>query len=448
MAGYGGYFLQGLASGLESGVNLGMKLTQLRWAKQKKKEMDDLQAKMSDTWNTIGQEIISLANDGQLSDDDLLKVYTITIAAPYQMQDYMQNLRNSLSQFNTKDFDKQMEYVRSFYEYAQGLDPKDIDTLYETFRKQITNPHALTLFEVADKKLRHEYEMAQEAPTPEVFRSVEELREKYPNAGYTYSASAGGYVPTYREPEKAEVPTVKASDYTTAVNYLSKFKYAKPEIFEKIKAGYQKQFPHLDLSAITQESLREPKIEQVPEGEVTAGEKRSWDMASSVLFGSSDWVTGISKPGIISTTISNKLNMGQPLTNEEKAEVRNNYNLIKDTLPSEVQNIVESQLRRYGIPLEEIPEPTPAPTLEPTPEPKKRWWEFWKKETPTETPTETPIPKTEEIPTPKMSTEQKEALIPLMTKKELEDLIKTLDSSDPLYKLVYDEAVRRGYITK
>jgi len=62
------------------------------------------------------------------------------------------------------------------------------------------------------------------------------------------------------------------------------------------------------------------------------------------------------------------------------------------------------------------------------------------------------VTKTEEIPTeistPKVSTGAKEAMIPTMTKKELEDAIKGLDPSDPMYKLLYDEAVKRGYITK
>ncbi|MBA7578153.1 hypothetical protein ES708_20009 [subsurface metagenome] len=200
-------------------------------------------------------------------------------------------------------------------------------------------------------------------------------------------------------------------------------------------------------------------VKPTPEGEITAGEKRSWDMASSVLFGSSDFVTGISKPGIISSMISSKLNMGDPLTEEEKTEVRNNYNAIKGTLPSEIINVVESQLKRYGISLE-APEPTITPEVPPvTPQPgilqrgidkvksiigggpdMKPIWGL-EGETP-----KGEIPK--EAPPMKVPTEEKEAMIPMMTKKELEEAIKGLDPSDPMYKLLYDEAVKRGYIKK
>ncbi|RXG63253.1 hypothetical protein ES695_18175 [Candidatus Atribacteria bacterium 1244-E10-H5-B2] len=58
-------------------------------------------------------------------------------------------------------------------------------------------------------------------------------------------------------PEAPEAP--KITDYKGAADYLSKFaQTASPETFEKIRAGLQKQFPDIDLSAITQRSLKEP----------------------------------------------------------------------------------------------------------------------------------------------------------------------------------------------
>ncbi|MBA7491706.1 hypothetical protein ES702_02254 [subsurface metagenome] len=253
--GYSGYFMKGLAGGLQSGITMGTNLTQLRWTKQKKKEIDDLNVKLADTWNAISQEIVSLANDGQLSDDDLLKVYALTMAAPYEMQSFMQPLRTSLSQFKTKEVENQIEYVKTLYEWAKGLDPRDIDSLYEGVRPYITDPHAKVLFEVCDKKLRHEYEVEKAEPTPEIFTSAEALREKYPKAGVSYTDE--GYVPTFKEPTEGKAPGI--TDYNSAVNYLLKFKDSPPDTFNRIKAGFQSQFPNIDMSGITQESLREPE---------------------------------------------------------------------------------------------------------------------------------------------------------------------------------------------
>jgi len=55
---------------------------------------------------------------------------------------------------------------------------------------------------------------------------------------------------------------------------------------------------------------------------------------------------------------------------------------------------------------------------------------------------------TKETPTPKLSTEQKEAMIPTMSNEELYNALKGLDPSDPIYKALYEEAVKRGLIEK
>ena len=249
--GYSGYFMKGLAGGLQSGISMGTNLTQLKWAKKKKKEIDELNVKMNDTWNTIGQEIVSLANDGQLSEDDKLKIYAMTMAAPYEMQSVMQNLRSSLSQFKTKDLENQMEYVKTIYEYAKGLDPKDINSIYESVRPFITDPHALTLFEVCDKRLRHEVTPTE--PITEVFTSAEAVREKYPEAGVKYTDE--GYVPTFGEPTG---PTM--ADEKSAINLLRSFIRATPEQFEKQRTNLE-QRTGLDLSIYTQDILKEEGTE-------------------------------------------------------------------------------------------------------------------------------------------------------------------------------------------
>ena len=45
MAGYSGYFLQGLSSGIQSGINMGMQLQEMRWQKKQRKELEEKQAK-------------------------------------------------------------------------------------------------------------------------------------------------------------------------------------------------------------------------------------------------------------------------------------------------------------------------------------------------------------------------------------------------------------------
>ncbi|MFH1563934.1 MAG: hypothetical protein ABIF11_11060, partial [Nitrospirota bacterium] len=137
-------------------------------------------------------------------------------------------------------------------------------------------------------------------------------------------------------------------------------------------------------------------------------------------------------------------NSGSQLGEEQKAEIRNNYNLIRPSLSADVRTQVEEYLQQIGI---DINAPVEALITEPTPEPqpgviqkgidKVKGWLGMEG-----------VPKAGEIPTPKVSTEGKEALIPTMSNDELYNALKGLDPSDPIYKALYDEAVKRGLITK
>lgn len=438
---YGGSWAKGFAKTFDplGGINLGL---QWKERKEAKKKIDDAVEKLKLDSLTLAAKYDSDRVDGSITQQEYSDALAWALTAGDEIMGRVEKLYGNYRQFTKEEVDKELGEIDSFYKLSADLDFTNIEEM-KSFGSNLTQEKAITKWNLIIKSIEGRGKPIQ----PEAFRTAEEARAAYPGAKIRYTKE--GYVAEFAEPGVPEMPGI--TDYNSAANYLSKFKDAPAETFNKIKAGFQSKFPNIDMSSITQESLREPE-KPTPEGEITAGEKRTYDMASSIMFGSSDWVTGISKPGIISTMISNKLNMGQPLTDEEKAEVRNNYNTIKETLPSEVISAVESQLKRYGIPLVE-PTPTITPTPTPEPEPKK-WWEFWKEGTKTVTPEVTPevtpgiTPTAGEIPTPKVPVAGKEALIPTMTKKELEDAIRGLDPSDPLYKLIYDEAVKRGYITK
>ena len=132
------------------------------------------------------------------------------------------------------------------------------------------------------------------------------------------------------------------SDYKGAVDYLSKFINTDPTTFNKIKAGFQNQFPNIDMSSITQESIREPE-------KIT---KTKAVDSNDILFGTN----GIMKAYI---------NSGSQLGDEQKAEILNNYNLIKPSLSADVRTQVEDYLKQIGI---DVNAPVEAPIPEPTPE--------------------------------------------------------------------------------
>jgi len=163
-----------------------------------------------------------------------------------------------------------------------------------------------------------------QAALDEVMGITKALPEEY-RKGYMEQA---GVIPEGLQPTTApKAPGI--SDYKGAVDYLSKFVNTDPTTFNKIKAGFQNQFPNIDMSSITQESIREPE-------KAVAGTKPKIQDPNDVLFGTN----GIMK---------NYINSGSQLGEEQKTEIRNNYNLIKPSLNANVRTQVEDYLQQIGI---------------------------------------------------------------------------------------------------
>ena len=336
MAGYGGYFMQGLSSGIQSGFDMGM----MKWQQKKKQEVDDLNAKMADTWSNITKEMSVLGEDGSLSEDDLMKINVLSYAAPYQMQAEMQKLRTSLKENNRSDYDKQYNMITTFMDWAEGQDYADVSGLYESMRSQITDEHALTLYEVGDKKLRHEPNQVAQQPS---FATPEEaMAGGGGGSGYKWDKDAGGFISTYQKPTTPETPT---SSPDKAITYLKKLNVKKmtDAQFEAVKKDAEKHF-NTDLSNITKEFLYEDKTTTTPKTEEP----------NEVLFGTN----GIMKDYI---------NSGSQLGEEQKVEIKNNYDIMKPSLTADVQKQVEDYLLQVGIDVnaQAQVEPTPEPEAQP-----------------------------------------------------------------------------------
>jgi len=79
---------------------------------------------------------------------------------------------------------------------------------------------------------------------------------------YTIPYMAGQGVPGLEGLQPTTAPKAPGiSDYKGAVDYLKNFSKVttSPDTFNKVKAGLQNKFPDIDMSDITQESLREPE---------------------------------------------------------------------------------------------------------------------------------------------------------------------------------------------
>lgn len=397
MAGYLGYFLQGMQSGIQTGTQL----LEMKWKKDQKKKLEQKEAELTEAASIFNNAVSTAGEDGFYSDDEIMKIDAMYIALAYEVKGRVEGSYKAMQAMDKKVVEENNQWFDYLKEGLEGLNAKDVQSLVDFVRPHIKGEKGLLTLEALEIMEEKRRGIEAERPGVEVFPSAEALRVKYPKAGVKYTDE--GYVPTFAEPTTEE-PTVTFSEkrFNWKIEQYNQGRITLNQLLEsegidmlpEKATGLEKQIQDIKTEgkragiestkinkAIQDKILGKSEAKVTPEGEISAGEKRTFDMASSVMFGSSDWVTGISKPGIISMDISNKLNMGQKLTEEENAEVRNNYNAIKETLPSEIQSVIESQLKRYGIPLE-------APVIEPEPLPPpktKEWWEFWKKgETPEE----------------------------------------------------------------
>ena len=159
--------------------------------------------------------------------------------------------------------------------------------------------------------------------------------------------------------------------------------------------------------------------------------KKTKDDPNNYLFGKKDVYGNISRMGIIPYDAQMSLSYGQPLTEEQITQIKNNHNLQKSLLDEKMLIKVEAILKQIGIDFNETPEPTPEPVPEPDP---AKFWESWT------APKMQPIwgldEAVENIPTQKTQEKDYSAMT--------EDELKTAVLAGDL--LAIEEAKKRGFL--
>jgi len=288
---YSGFFLQGLAGGIQTGMNMGTQLQEMKWQKKQRKQLEETQAKMLEAGNIWNAKIKEVTADNTVTDEEIAQLNTVFLSGGYEFMEHYSSAMNYITGMKDKEYKQEIEWINLFISGIEGLAPGDVQAAYDYIKPKITSEKGLNMLEAYTNMQKKRYEVAQAQPTAEVFSTAGATQEAYPGAGYEYSATAKGYVPTYQKPTTETPTTPKATDYNTAASYLSKFVNAKPEVFEQVKAGLQKN-TGLDLSGITQESLREPKaagkprvtsLPQLEEYRDKALDADSWGEAEKII---------------------------------------------------------------------------------------------------------------------------------------------------------------------
>lgn len=251
---YSGYFLQGLGQGLQTGLNMGQQLQEMRWQKKQRKELEVKQAKMIEVSNIWNAKIKEAGADNIYSDEEIAQLSTIVLSGGYEFMEHYKGALDAIKSMNKSKYDQEKEWMDLFASGVEGLPSGDIQAMYEYIKPRITSEKGLNILEAYNNILQKRAKVAQDQPQPEVFTSPEAVLAKYPDSGYTYSANAGGYVPTFQKPTKEEAPpteldimgeTQKKLDaaYATGnANYFNQMAKSLnvPTTFETYKQKYEK----------------------------------------------------------------------------------------------------------------------------------------------------------------------------------------------------------------
>ena len=237
-----GYAIQGFAGGFATGLGLGMENKKIKMLQEEQKRAEKL-AKEKE------ENAMDWLNTNQ---DSLMNFHT-------QPQD----MRNMLI-FESVQYKKEWtDYLRDVEDFLQA---GDLESL-----KNLNN--------MEEEKIKAERDMLGLGIRPEnafVGKYYDEKDMEYVKKLQMGKLPIKPIGTQMFEQEFGELPPeTKEPDLTGAINYLKKFPNPTPEQFNSLRTGAEKYF-NVDLSNVTQESLREPEKEIKPETE-TVTTIKNWE---------------------------------------------------------------------------------------------------------------------------------------------------------------------------
>ena len=249
MTGYFGYFMQGM----QGGIQTGMQLLDMKWKKDEKKRLEKKQEEMLAQASTYNKMVAGFYDDKIITDDEMMQANASWTALAYEVKGMVEGSYKAIEAMDKKTVEQNNQWFDMLPDIYEG-DPKDVAGMSDRIRANVKGEVALLRFDALDEIMRKKNEAAQNVSQTEVFTSPEAVKAKYPDSGYTYSASAGGYVPTYQKPTKEEAPPTEmdimgetqkkldAAYETGNANYFNQMAKSLnvPTTFETYKQKYEK----------------------------------------------------------------------------------------------------------------------------------------------------------------------------------------------------------------
>jgi len=245
MTGYEGHFLKGLAGGIQSGINMGTQLQEMRWQKKQRKELEEKQAKMLEVSNLWNAKIKEAGTDNIYSDEEIAQISTIYLSGGYEFMEHYQGAMEAIKSMNKAKYDQEKEWMDLFTSGVEGLPPGDIQAMYEYVQPYITSEKGKNTLEAYNNIIQKRATIAQNQPEDIWGQAATLPQDVRPE----YLRSKGIEIPQPAEAPATELDkmgeTQKKLDaaYATGnANYFNQMAKSLniPTTFDTYKQGYEK----------------------------------------------------------------------------------------------------------------------------------------------------------------------------------------------------------------
>lgn len=241
-----GYWTKGFASTFDpvGAINLG-----LQWKERKKaqKKIDDAVEQLKLNSTALAAKFDSDRADGSITQQEYSDAVVWALPLGDEIMGRVEKLYSGFRQLTQEQIDNELGEIDAFYNLSENLNFSNLEEM-KSFRSNLTQEKAKTKWDLIIKSI----ESRKAQPTTEVFTTAEAVKAKYPNAGYEYSATAKGYVPTFQKPEAPKTgldimgETGKKLDYAYDTGNASHFNQMAKSLgvattFETYKKGHKEE---------------------------------------------------------------------------------------------------------------------------------------------------------------------------------------------------------------
>jgi len=251
---FSGYFLQGLSSGLQSGLNMGQQIQEMRWQKKQRKELEEKQAKMLEVSNIWNAKIKEAGADNIYSDEEIAQISTIYLSGGYEFTEHYKGAMDAIKSMNKAKYDQEKEWMDLFTSGVEGLPSGDIQAMYDYVLPYITSEKGKNILEAHNNILQKRAKIAQ---TPQTVSPYDFYGQSPADVQGQIAGSVAGQTPglegvEFSQPATAQPTemdkmgeTQKKLDYaynTGNANYFNQVakSLGSPATFDTYKQGYEK----------------------------------------------------------------------------------------------------------------------------------------------------------------------------------------------------------------